>query len=130
MPTIRFNTSTGSDTNASGSNGSISVNGTSASFSGSVVTLDGSPDLSGFDADEDVLWLQTSTGRQFFDLSSVDDTAKTVTCVDAPAGTASGLTWGIGGKRATLEDINSRLLFSDDAKAGWTAELEDDQTIP
>lgn len=128
MPTIRFNSSTGSDTTASGSAGAITANGTNASYSGNTVTLDGSPDLSGFDADEDVLWLQTSTGRQFFDLSGADNSAKTVTTVDAPAGTSSGLTWGIGGKRATFNNTQSRFAFSG-LKDGWIIETETKQTI-
>lgn len=128
MPTIRFNNSTGSDTTASGSAGAIVANGTNASFSGNTVTLDGSPDLSGFDADEDVLWLQTSTGRQFFDLSGADNSAKTVTTVNAPAGTASGLTWGIGGKRATFDNADSRAVFAD-GKIFWEIETETDQSI-
>lgn len=127
---VLFSNATGSDTAASGAGPTSALSGTSASFSGSVVTLDGSPDLSAFDASTWVLWLATSTGRQFFDLSSADDGADTVTTVDAPAGTASGLSWGIGGKRKTIEATSSRTLFGDSgAKAGWTITLEDDQTI-
>lgn len=128
MPTIRFNSSTGSDTTASGSAGAITANGTNASFSGSVVTLDGSPDLSGFDADEDVLFLDTTSGRKFFDLSGANDGADQVTCVNAPAGTATGLTWAIGGKRATFGHADSRSVFTD-AKTGWTISTETDQSI-
>lgn len=125
---IRFNSSTGSDTTASGSAGAITANGTNASFSGSVVTLDGSPNLSSFSASADVLWMQTSTGRQFFDLSSADNTAKTVTCVNAPSGTSTGRTWGIGGKRATFNNTQSRNVFTD-AKTNWTISTETDQSI-
>jgi len=127
-PVLIFNADTGSDTTASGSQGAIVANGTAASFAASVVTLDGSPDLSGFVAADDVLWLQTDSGKQFFDLSSADDGADTVTCVDAPAGTSTGLTWGIGGKRATWDDSDSRNIFSD-FKNSWTIETETDQSI-
>ena len=134
--TVVFNNATGSDTAASGAgpgNGIVSgsaLSGTAASFAGSVVTLDGSPDLSAFSATTWILWLATSTGRQFFDLSSANDGADTVTCVNAPAGTASGLTWGIGGKRQTLDATSSRTLFnSNGMKTGWDVLIEDDQSI-
>lgn len=127
--TINFNASTGTDTQASGSAApATAIFGTNASFSGSTVTLDGSPDLSAFDAATWVLWMQTSTGRQYFDLSAADDVAKTVTCVNAPAGTSTGRTWAIGGKRATLDAATSRTVFVD-AKAGWYITTETDQTL-
>lgn len=134
MPTICFSDpssgGTGSDTTASGSAGAVVANGTAASYSGSVFTLDGSPDLSAWDNAEDILWVDTSSGRQFFDATSVDDTAKTITVVNAPAGTASGLTWGIGGKRATFNNSNSRTVFSTvGAKEDWIIETETDQSI-
>lgn len=124
---ITFNNGGGSDSQASGSGPTTAIFGTAASYTGNVVSLDGSPDLSAFDSTSWVLWLQTSSGRQFFDLSAANNSAKTVTTVNAPAGTATGLTWGIGGKRKTLDNANSRNLFSNDAKPGWTIQLEDDQ---
>ena len=129
-PTIVFNSSTGSDTAASGAGPATALTGSAASYSGSVVTLDGSPDLSGVATDSThVLYLVTSTGRKFFAITAKDNTAKTVTVADAPAGTASGLSWAIGGKRATWDNTNSRLLFSTDRKAYWTIRTETDQTI-
>lgn len=118
--TLTFNADSGSDTAASGCGPATAESGTAASYSGSVVTLDGSPDLSAVTTDH-ILWLDTSTGRQLFTLSAVDDTAKTVTTIDAPAGTASGLNWGIGGKR--ISPINTALVDLD-IKAGWTIELD------
>lgn len=123
--TIKFNSSTGSDTAASGAGPSTALTGTNASYSGSVFTLDGSPDLSGVVVADSILWVDTSTGRQFFDISSVDNGADTVTVVTAPAGTSTGLTWAIGGKRATFDDADSRKAFVD-AKAQWIIEAEDD----
>src|SRR5688500_18477061 len=101
--TILFNSSTGSDTAASGAGPATALTGTAASYSGSGFTLDGSPDLSGVVAGTAILYVATSTGRKFFDITSVDDGANTVTVVTAPAGTATGLTWAIGGKRATFD---------------------------
>lgn len=127
-PTILFNNGTGSDTLASGAGPGTALTGTSASYSTTTVTLDGSPDLSGVATDSShVLYLATSTGRRFFKITGTDNTAKTVTVHTAPTGTASGLSWAIGGKRKTIEDTNSRLLFSTDIMPGWTVNLEDDQ---
>ena len=128
-PVISFSNASGSDSAASGAGPAVALSGTAASFSGSVFTLDGSPDLSGVVTDgSHVIWVQTSTGRQFFTINAVDDGADTVTVDDAPAGTASGLTWGLGGKRKTIDNAQSRTLWTD-AKYGWIAELEDNQTI-
>lgn len=127
-PTILFNNGTGSDTLASGAGPSTALTGTSASYSTTTVTLDGSPDLSGVATDSShVLFLITSTGRKFFKITATDNVAKTVTVHTVPTGTASGLSWAIGGKRKTIEETNSRLLFSADVMAGWTINLEDDQ---
>lgn len=127
-PTILFNNGTGSDTLASGAGPSTALTGTAASYSTTTVTLDGSPDLSGVATDSShVLFLITSTGRKFFKITATDNVGKTVTVHTAPTGTASGLSWAIGGKRKTIEDTNSRLLFSTDVMAGWTINLEDDQ---
>lgn len=130
-----FNSGTGSDTAASGAgpgDGIISgsaISGTNASFSGSVVTLDGSPDLSAFTTDW-VLFLDTTTGRKFFSLSAADNGAKTVTCNNAPAGTATGLTWVIGGKRATWDHATSRLLWGTTNSINRaTFATETDQTL-
>lgn len=129
-PTLLFNSSTGSDTAASGAGPSTSLTGTAASYATTVVTLDGSPDLSGVATDSShVLYLVTSTGRKFFAITAVDNTLKTVTVADAPAGTTTGLTWAIGGKRSTFNSTNSRLLFSADIKGGWQVHAEDDGAV-
>lgn len=125
---IRFNSSTGSDTTASGSAGAVVANGTNASYSGSTVSFNTAVDLSAFDADDDVLFLDTTSGRKFFNLTSANDGANTVACANNPAGTSTGLTWGIGGKRATFNDADSRSAFTN-AKTGWTISTETDQSI-
>ncbi len=124
-PTIVFNNSTGSDTAASGAGPATALTGTSASFTGSVVTLDGSPDLTNVATDgSHVLYLVTSTGRKFFTINAKDNGADTVTLDDAPAGTASGLSWAIGGKRSTLHNTDSKLIITADGKKGWTLEVQ------
>lgn len=128
---IIFNSSTGSDTAASGLGPATAVSGTGASLNAtSTVTLSAdSPDLSGVSAG-DLLWVDTSSGRQFSIIASVDDGADTVTCDDAFAVTESGRNWGIGGKRATWDNADSRTIFgSAGAKSGWIIETETDQTL-
>jgi hypothetical protein len=119
---ILFNNSTGSDTTASGL-GAANVYGSGASTTGAsaVVTgIDTTGVLSG-----DLLWVQSSSGRQFSIIATVDSSTQ-VTCDDTFANTESGRTWAIGGKRATWD--NSLPVFSD-AKAGWIIETETDQSI-
>lgn len=127
FPTVIFNNSTGSDTAASGAGPGTAITNTDASFSGSVVTVP-SADLSGVATDgSHVLWLLTSTGRQFFEITAKADSGlvtANVTVANAPAGTSTGRTYAIGGKRATLNNTNSRMIFSN-AKAGWTIDIEE-----
>lgn len=93
----------GSNTAASGCGPASAVSGTGASTDGTT-TVDLSadtPDLSGISAG-DVLWVDTTSGRQFSVIASVDDGLDTVTCDVAFSTTESSRNWGIGGKRATL----------------------------
>jgi hypothetical protein len=140
FPTITFNSSTGSDTAASGSGGTALTAGGNdgASSTASSATVDLSadaPDLSGVATDGSaVLWVDSSSGRQFSAISSVNNTLKTVTCADTFANTESGRNWGIGGKRATLDNADSRTLFGSQggttgAKPGWTIVTETDQAL-
>lgn len=128
---ILFNSSTGSDTAASGLGPTTAVSGTGGATDGTT-TVDlsaDSPDLSGVSAG-DLLWIDASSGRQFSIIASVDDEADTVTCDDAFSNTEGSLNWGIGGKRATFDDADSRTLFgSSGMKAGWIVETETDQAV-
>jgi hypothetical protein len=132
VPTITFNSSTGSDTAASGAGPGTALSGNGASLnSTSTVTLSANtPNLSGVATDGTaVLWVDTTSGRQYSKISSVNDGADTVTCEDAFGVTESGRNWGIGGKRATLDHADSRTLINSDIKPGWIVSLEDNQTI-
>jgi hypothetical protein len=126
-----FNSSTGSDTAASGSGPATAVTGTGASLN-ATTTVDLSadtPDLSTVSAG-DILWVQTTSGQQFAVIASVDDTADTVTVDDAYSVTESSRTWAIGGKRATIDNADSRKVFDDWRLIGvMDIELETDQTI-
>src|SRR5678815_4211503 len=135
LPTILFNSGTGSDTAASGAGPATALTGTGASTtasSGTVSLLTDNPDLSGVAVDGSaVLWVKSSSGLQYSKITAVDNTAgvKTVTCATVYANTESGRTWGIGGKRATLDHADSRILLQADVKAGWIIQLEDDQSL-
>lgn len=129
--TITFNADSGHDSQASGCGPATAVYGTAASYTTSpdVFSLDGSPDLSAVTTDH-ILWVATSTGRRFFTISSVDNTAKTVTVNETPAGTTSGLTWAIGGKRIDPWNSANYAELGPDAGDGWTIELEGGTTTP
>lgn len=130
---IVFNNVDGSDTAASGLGPSTAVTGTAAAHTGgaasTTITLTNTPDLSGVQVG-DLLWLNTSSGRQFSVISAVDDGADTVTVDDSfTIAGASAVNYAIGGKRATLNEANSRKLFDNgsstgDAKGGWRIKLE------
>jgi hypothetical protein len=128
-PIIQINNGgTGSDTAASGAGPTTALTGTAASTSGTgpVVTLDGSPSLAGVLTDgSHVIWINTASGRQFAAITAKDDTAKTVTTTTAFTVSLTGQTWAIGGKRATLDNANTRKLFSADAATGWLADVQE-----
>ncbi len=125
-PTIVYNNSTGSATAASGAGPATALTGTSASYSGSVFTLDGSPDLSGVATDgSHAIFVQTTTGRRLFEITAVDDGADTVTVANAPSGTSSGLSWALGGKRNSPFDTDDSTHLSTHGRAGWYYDLED-----
>jgi len=133
-PTILFNNASGSDTAASGAGPATAVTNTDGSFSGTTVTLPNA-DLSGVATDgSHILWLKTSSGRQFFTITATSGSGTAgaaVTVTETPAGTTTARTYAIGGKRKTLDNTDSRTLFvvTNGAKPGWTIQLEDDQTI-
>jgi hypothetical protein len=134
FPVILVNSATGSDTAASGAGPSTAITGTSGSFSGAVVTLDGSPSLAGVATDgSHAIYILTSTGPRFFEITAKDDSAKTVSVTPNPSGTATGRTWAIGGKRASVLSASSLYLLdaagsAGDAKAGWVIQMESGHT--
>jgi hypothetical protein len=117
---ILFNNSTGSDTTASGL-GAANVYGTGASTTGASAVVTGIS-TTGVSAG-DLLWVQSSSGRQFSIIASVDSSTQ-VTCDDTFDNTESGRTWAIGGKRATFSNADSRQLLSSDIPLGSTVEIE------
>jgi hypothetical protein len=136
LPTILFNSSTGSDSAASGAGPATALTGTSASTSsdGLTVTLDGSPSLTGVATDgSHVIYLNHSAGRNFGKITGKDDSAKTVTVSDAFTGSLTAKSWAIGGKRLTLAGTASKKLTDNggaagDAMPGWILEMESGYT--
>lgn len=125
---ILFNSSTGDDNLASGLGPSSAVYGSSAELDGTStvdVSYDG-VDLSSISAG-DLLYCSTSSGRQFSIIASVDTLNETITTDDAwPI--ESGVSWAVGGKRATLQN-SQHLWIKTDGIGQQTYELETDQTM-
>lgn len=122
---IIFNASTGSDSAASGCGPATALTGTGAATTGASAVVTGIS-TTGVTAG-DLLWVLSSSGRQFSVIASVDS-ATQVTCDDVFDNTESGRTWAIGGKRATFDDVNSRHIF-DDAPRDSIIKTETDQTL-
>lgn len=119
---ILFNSSTGNDSNASGLGPSVAVVGSSAELDGTAtvdVSYDGM-DLSGISAG-DLLYCDTASGRKFSVIASVDTLNETITTDDAWS-TESGVSWAVGGKRAS---ITGSVVSLDD----WTADVKEGYII-
>jgi len=120
---ILFNSSSGSDTN-SGVGPAIAVTGTGAATTASSAVVTGIS-TTGVSSG-DLLFLQSSSGRRFSVIASVDSSTQ-VTCDDVFDNTESGRSWAIGGKRATFDNADSRTAFTD--LTSVIIETETDQTI-
>lgn len=131
LPTVNFNSSTGSDTAASGSGGTA-VNGTlAATNTNKTINITDAVDLSAIPLDGTaVLWVGSSSGKQFSEITNITGSsgAWVVTSKLAYANTESGKTWGIGGKRATWDNANSRTSFVD-GQPGWIIQSETDPAV-
>lgn len=137
-PTILIDAATGSDSAASGAGPTTALTGTAASTdgAGTVVTLDGSPDLSGVATDgSHVIYLAIGTAgaRNFSAITAKDNSAKTVTVANAFGISLSGLSWAIGGKRASIGSSTSIKLASNNSTAGdtmpgWTIQMQSGHT--
>ena len=121
------NSSTGSDTAASGLGPATAKYGSTAAISAGSAVVN-SIDTTGLSVG-DVIWVDTTSGRQFNVIASVDN-ATQVTCDyywDASEYIAN---WAVGGKRATLTGMESLLSYQV-ATDSDTSEivLESDQTV-
>jgi len=136
-PVVQFDSSSGSDSLASGAGPATAVNstteGTTAATdgAGTLVTFSGATDLSGVATDgSHCIYLVDATAgaNNFGRITAVDDGADTVTVDTAFGLSLSGLNWAIGGKRQFIGSTNSRKLVENnvsngDSAAGWVIEL-------
>ncbi len=109
----------GSATNSGSSdNNAADLTGANATVAGSVVSLDGAPDLSGLQtsgANQSAIYLNqaTNSNRKIFWITAVDNGAKTVTVDTAPTG-VTGSAWAIGGRFVyTAASIQAALRAGD-----------------
>lgn len=125
---LTYNSSSGSDTAASGAGPDTAITGSSAAHtsgsSSTTIEFTNSPDLSGVAAN-DALWLDDGAGnRKLTRIVSVDDGADTLVAEDAfNIAAVSAVNYAIGGKRKTFtaDTTHSDIL---DAIEGWRFELE------
>jgi len=125
---VKFNSSTGSDSASSGIGPTSAITGSGAELDGTS-TVDVSSDgvsLSSI-ASGDMLFCDTSTGRKFSIIASVDTASGTITTDDV-WGTESAISWAVGGKRATLQNSQDLWTITHGA-AKQTLELETDQVM-
>jgi hypothetical protein len=126
---ILFNNSTGSDTAASGCGPATAVT-TSAMFSSGSngVTVSSSTGMSV----GDLIYVPANTGRKFNVIASISGTS--ITCDDNWDDSQNGVSIYVGGKRATLDNADSRAIFTDapsqstGSGAGWKLNLENTGT--
>lgn len=122
LPTIYVKT-TGSATNSGSSDqDAANLSGAAATVAAAVVSLDGSPDLSGVATDGSAtihLNDASNSNQKIFKITAVDDVLKTVTVSVAPTGVVSSA-WAIGGRFVyTPASIEGALA------PGWTMEFGD-----
>ena len=119
---ILFNSITGDDAAASGCGPSVVVTETitTVSATNSATVTSGSGYSVG-----DLMYIPSATGRKFNVIATISGT--TITFDDNWDDSLTSVSAYIGGKRATWDNADSRLLFSDGL--GATIETETDQTI-
>lgn len=133
-PTILHDSSTGSDTAASGAGPSTALTGSTAVSTGTTVVLDAGTVLTGVATDgSHVLWFNDTTAgnRNFTAINGTSGSGgatPTVTVEQTLATTTKS--WAIGGKRLTISSVSSKRLWNNngsggDAKPGWTIEFQD-----
>lgn len=136
FPTLKFNTSTGSDTLASGSGPDTAitclVNGATTN-STTIVVDNASGNLDTIAQDGSAALFVTGIG--FVRISTTNNGTNTIV-VETALTIGDNVQLAIGGKRATIGDTDSRRLFaatsSPTASGGsgqWIVVLEDDQSI-
>jgi hypothetical protein len=142
LPVVKINSS-GSDTAASGAGpgdgaaaGTALTGALAATASSTTVTITDAVNLSGVAVDGGAaLWVNTASGRQWSAITAISGASGnwTVTVGTAYGVTASGQTWAIGGRRATM--AGSAKLFTnggangDADVAGWGIDVQTGETF-
>lgn len=130
VATLRYNSSTGTDTGASGSNApETPITGSNADVSGTVVTLNETVDFTGVaDDDSDIIWIDTPAGeRHLFRIVSFSPSvaaATSVSVLESATTPRTGDSWAVGGKRQSFDNDTSNPDL-DDFRPGWEAELDE-----
>lgn len=122
---IVFNANTGSDTQASGLGPVVAVYGSGGSTTATSAVVSGI-DTTGVNVG-DLLWVQSSSGRQFSVIASVDSISQ-VTC-DETFDNTETVNWAIGGKRANLSSAIELFDYYLNSYRFWEIELETDQSL-
>ena len=122
---IVFNANTGSDTQASGLGPVVAVYGSGGSTTATSAVVSGI-DTTGVNVG-DLLWVQSSSGRQFSVIASVDSISQ-VTCDDVFDNTET-VNWAIGGKRATLDNASQLFNYNYSSGKSWEVDLDTDQIV-
>ncbi len=136
FPVILIDSATGSDTAASGAGPGTALTGSAGvtSASGLVVTLDGSPDLSGVAVDgSHVIYFADATAgnRNFGKITATANSGTPTAQVTVADAFGVNLTkaWAIGGRRAKLGSATTTKLLDNnsaagDAMPGWVVEFQ------
>jgi hypothetical protein len=140
FPVIRVDSTNGAAADIasiSGAGPTTSVNGTAAAtdIAGTTVTVDAGKDISGIATDGSAALILNDVTAGHRRWSKIIGSAgsggatPTFTVNEAYTGSLSGLSWGVGGVRATIANSVSQLLFSNnsaagDAMPGWTVEMQ------
>lgn len=114
---MKFNNSTGSDSLASGIGPSTAVTGSGAFCSGGTTAIDlsmDSPDLSGVSVGDCIYipYLDGALERSLLEITSVNNTSKSITVSSTVTSFVSGQNWAIGGKRAFGNSTAGRAPFN------------------
>lgn len=120
FPTLYFDTGGAATNSGSSDSNSPDLSGSAATVSGTTVTLDGTPDLSGLAADgSETIYLNdaTNANRKIFRIVGADNGAKTVEVDVAPTGITS-TSWAIGG-RFLVASGSYDSVISGAFSAGW-----------
>lgn len=78
------------------------ASGTNGTYAAGIVTLDGSPDLS--NCTGKTIYVATSTGPRYFNVSTVNNILKTVTVTPILVGVTTNLVWQMPVRRKFISN--------------------------